>query len=75
MKRSDLIAQLSQNGIQTRPIWGLIHQQKPYLNSKAYHIERAIYYWEKVVNVPCSTNLTADQVEQVVSQLKKLAGL
>ena len=66
---AQLIEHLKQQKIQTRPIWGLIHEQKPYAGSWAYHIETAKAYWRKVVNLPCSTNLTAEDVDRVISFL------
>lgn len=70
MERDAMVQAFAAGGIQTRPIWGLIHQQKPYRNSRAYRIERAEQYRERVVNVPCSTNLTAQQVDQVLDLLR-----
>lgn len=69
--RDALIHYLSDNQIQTRPIWGLIHRQVPYLQDRAYSIKNAPYYWERVVNVPCSTNLKAEQVEHVIDTIQK----
>ncbi len=70
--RDEVIAEFGKNNIQTRPIWGLIHQQKPYLGSETYKIEKALYYAERVVNLPCSTNLTSDDVDRVVAITKKI---
>ena len=69
--RDELIQYFSENKIQTRPIWGLISRQKPYLKSRAYEIEKALEYWRYVVNIPCSTNLGEEDVETVVEALKK----
>lgn len=65
VNRDELIQYLSKNRIQTRPIWGLIHQQIPYINEKAYEIEKAVFYWERIVNIPCSTNLSKEDAEKV----------
>lgn len=67
--RDELIKYLGKKGIQTRPIWGLISEQKPYLKSEAYQIEKANYFREYIVNIPCSTNLTAEEVQIVLSAL------
>lgn len=56
-------------GIQTRPIWGLIHKQKPYKNCLAYQIEKATYYSEHIINLPCSTNITEKEIRIVANQL------
>lgn len=68
--RDELLHKLYQRNIQTRPIWGLIHQQKPYLNNQSYQIERASYYLERVLNIPCSTNLDEQKVLTVIQVLK-----
>lgn len=60
-------------GIQTRPIWGLIHEQKPYLNSQTYKIEKAYYYQDRIVNVPCSSNLSTKDVKKVTKVIKLLS--
>ena len=68
---AELIDKLKSFSIQTRPIWGLIHEQKPYEGSYTYKIEKAKYYWLRVVNLPCSTSLTPEDVERVSSAIKK----
>ena len=69
MNRDELIKYLSSKNIQTRPIWGLIHEQKPYLKCQTYMIEKAKYYWSIVVNIPCSTNLITEDIDYVVQNL------
>ena len=66
-----MIQKLKEHHIQSRPIWGLIHQQKPYEGSLAYRIEKAEYYWQRVVNLPCSSNLSEEDVREVVSVILK----
>lgn len=51
-----LIAYLKEKKIQSRPVWGLIHEQWPYRECATYRIERAKDYWEHVINLPCSTS-------------------
>ena len=68
---SAIINKLKEHHIQARPIWGLIHQQKPYKGSLTYHIEKAEYYWQRVVNLPCSTSLSEEDVEKVVEVILK----
>lgn len=71
--RDRMIAYLRENKIQSRPIWGLIHEQKPYEGSYAYKIEKAKGYWERVVNIPCSTNLTLEEADRVADTICKAA--
>ena len=68
---SEIINKLKKHRIQARPIWGLIHQQRPYMGSLTYHIEKAEYYWQRVVNLPCSTSLSEEDVEKVVEVIIK----
>lgn len=68
--RDGLIQYLSENKIQTRPVWKLIHTQLPYKECYGYQIERAEKYYDKIVNLPCSTNLTLEEVETVVQKIK-----
>lgn len=67
LKPAELITKLQENRIQSRPIWGLIHKQKPYQGSFTYRIEKARDYWNCVVNLPCSTNLSSADVKRVCS--------
>lgn len=60
-----IIDELEQKGVGTRSIWGLINNQKPYVNETAYKIERAVYYADRILNIPCSTNLTKEDIMTV----------
>lgn len=68
----EYIVSLQEQGIQTRPIWGLIHEQKPYVNDLAYKIEKAKYYSERIISLPCSTNITEDEINVVCECFEKL---
>ena len=72
LNRDETIKYLSSKKVQTRPIWGLVNEQKPYLESQAYKIEKAKIYLEHVVNIPCSSNLSKENVQYVVECLKNL---
>ncbi len=72
LDRDRVIQGLSRHRVQSRPIWGLVCDQKPYLDARRYRIERAVDYWRHVVNLPCSTSLTAEEVCQVVELLREL---
>ena len=69
--RDELLQKLVDVGIQTRPIWGLIHQQKPYSACQNYKIEKALYYYDRILNLPCSSNLTEKEVYQVIQKIKE----
>lgn len=67
--RDDLIEYFTDHKIQTRPVWQLIHTLPPYLSSQNYRIQNAVFYHDKIVNVPCSTNLTKDDIDRVANVL------
>ena len=69
--RDELLKKLVESNIQTRPIWGLIHQQKPYISCQSYEMESSIYYYDRVLNLPCSSNLTEKEVYQVIEKIKE----
>lgn len=71
LNKDELLMKLNEENIQSRPIWGLIHQQKPYLNNQAYEMEKSLYYIDRILNIPCSTNLTKEEVDIVIEKLKK----
>lgn len=69
--RDELLQKLVDVGIQTRPIWGLIHQQKAYSTYQSYEIEKALYYYDRILNLPCSSNLTEKEVYQVIEKIRE----
>ncbi|NMA73284.1 MAG: LegC family aminotransferase [Bacteroidales bacterium] len=72
-ERDKLLEELNKQGIQTRPIWKLIHTLRPYRDAQTYRIEKAIYYYDQVLNIPCSSNLKKEDVHTVSSAIKQLA--
>ena len=70
----EIITELEKCGIQTRAIWGLISEQKPYQYEKAYKLEKASYYAGRILNIPSSTQITVDDIEYTVEHIKKVLG-
>ena len=70
LNRDELISYLASNKIQTRPIWGLINEQKPYLDFQVYQINKAKDYLNHIINIPCSSNLSIEDVTMVINCLK-----
>lgn len=66
-KRDELIQYLNKKGIQSRPIWKLIHMLRPYGEDESYQIEKALELYKTVVNLPCSTNLNEEEVDYICS--------
>lgn len=68
----EIITRLQDKGIQTRAIWGLINEQKPYLGEVTYKLEKAPYYAERILNIPSSTQITDEEIEYVAAEIKNL---
>lgn len=68
----DIITALEEKGVQTRAIWGLINEQLPYINEVTYKLEKAPYYAERILNFPSSTQITHEEIEYVVQQIKEV---
>lgn len=72
LNRDEMISYLAAKKIQTRPIWGLVNEQKPYIDSQVYDIEKAKNYLEHIINLPCSSNLSLEDVIAVTDCLKAI---
>ena len=70
--RDDLIHQLQNRGIQARPVWQLIHTQRMYRKNETYLLEKALWYYPKIVNLPCSSNLRKEDVSYVSQCIKEI---
>lgn len=68
----EIITALEKNGIGTRAIWGLINEQKPYKNEVTYKLEKAPFYALRILNIPCSTNLSEDDIHNASKKIKKV---
>ena len=68
----EIITALGDKGIQTRAIWGLINEQKPYFGEKTYKLEKAPYYADRILNIPSSTQITEEEIIYVADEVKKL---
>ena len=68
----EIITALEKKGIQTRAIWGLINEQKPYEGEESYKLEKAPYYAERILNIPCSTQITEEEIRYVATEVKQL---
>ena len=73
--RDRLLNLLGDKGIQTRPVWRLIHTLKPYINSQTYQIDKAIYYYDHILNIPCSTNLVNEDLKTVTTAILEISKL
>ncbi len=68
----DIIIALREKGMETRPIWGLINEQKPYEGEVTYKLEKAPYYADRILNIPSSTQITEEEIKYVADEVKEL---
>ena len=68
----EIITSLQEQGIQTRAIWGLINEQKPYEKEETYKLEKAPYYAARILNIPSSTQITPEEITYVADKVKQL---
>lgn len=68
----EIITALQEKGIETRAIWGLINEQKPYRKETTYQLVKAPYYAERILNLPCSTQITEEEIDYTAEETKKL---
>ncbi|MHB1016846.1 MAG: LegC family aminotransferase [Coriobacteriia bacterium] len=72
MDREALMLGLAERGIQTRPVWRLNHLQEPYRAERACETPRAEWFWERVLNLPCTHTLSSDDIEFVCDAIREL---
>jgi perosamine synthetase len=68
----EIITRLEEKNIQTRAIWGLINEQIPYKEFETYKLKKAPYYAERILNLPCSTQITEEEIGYVVEQVQEV---
>ena len=56
----------------TYRVWALIHEQADYGRNETYGLAMAEDFRAKIVNLPCSTNLTREDAQRVVDALLAL---
>lgn len=67
----DLVEDLKGKCVETRPIWGLIHMQKPYKDCMAYDMTNSLHYYKRVINLPSSTQLKDEDVIYAAKVIKE----
>jgi len=68
-KRDRLLRHLSGRHIQARPVWKLNHLQTPFRQYRAMDCGNAVRFYDRVINIPCGTNLTEEQLDRVCEAL------
>lgn len=70
-----LVAALKDEGIEARTFWKPVHMQLPYAASlQASSLDVTDSLWSSVITLPCSTGITDDEIETVISVVRKTLG-
>jgi perosamine synthetase len=68
----ELIRIFESEKIQTRPIWKLMNTLPMFAEFQSYKCEVSVEIRERVLSIPCSTNLQENDILRVVELIKKL---
>lgn len=63
---------LKEDAIEARTFWKPVHLQKPYENCPKSDISVSENLWQRIVTLPCSTNITEEELSKVVISIKKI---
>lgn len=58
--------------IDARPFWKPIHKQLPYANASREDLSNTDKIWDKLLILPCSTNLTEDDQNTVIKAVQEV---
>ena len=72
----EICAYLKEFEIEARSFWKPVHLQKPYLNCPVSNVTVSEDLWQRIITLPCSTNITEEELrfvaEKVVEAVKKV---
>ena len=69
----EVMSKLTENKIQSRPLWHPINSLRPYQNCQSYQVEVANQLYREVLSLPCSVGLTASDQSRVIAAIRGLA--
>lgn len=68
-RAKEICAQLKKEDIEARSFWKPIHLQEPYKNCPKSKVDVAESLWQRIITLPCSTNVTEKELEIVSNTL------
>jgi perosamine synthetase len=66
-----LIAELAAAGVESRPLWAPLHQQRPYRQARTFQLEWSTSIYERAVSLPSSVNLAEEEQSHVVASIRR----
>jgi len=70
MEAKQICSKLKNEGVEARPFWKPVHLQKPYKECPKSNMSVSEGLWQRIITLPCSTNITKDELEKVVDKVK-----
>ena len=67
----EICAKLKEKNIEARSFWKPVHLQVPYLACPKSKLDIAEGLWKRIITLPCSTNITEEELEKVVKAVKE----
>lgn len=65
-----IIAALKEENIEAKSFWKPVHLQKPYMGCPKSNVSMAESLWQRIITLPCSTNITEYELLKVVTVVK-----
>lgn len=65
----ELIKNLEENQIQTRPLWQPLHLSPAHANCQSYKCETAEKLYQQAISLPCSTGLSVGSQDKVIKNI------
>lgn len=63
---------LKEDDIEARTFWKPVHLQKPYENCAKSDVSVSENLWQRIITLPCSTNITEEELFKIVTSIKKI---
>ena len=62
---------LKEDGIEARTFWKPVHLQKPYKDCPKSDVSASEGLWQRIITLPCSTNISEEELTRVAAGVKK----
>lgn len=69
-QKESLLTACADAGVEARPLWYPNHLQSPYTEMETFEVERSTWFYDRLVNLPCSVTLTEDEVQTVAAVVR-----
>lgn len=72
-KQRDVLKVLNENQMQSRPFWVPMNKLRMFKDDVYYHHDdKSDYIYQRCLSIPCSTNITDDEVKAVAEKIRSI---